>query len=187
MKCDTKLFLITAGVFTLPCLAGCGGGGGSSAIPVGPAGPLPRSVSVPLPNGLTATVTEDRTSVALGGVVTYTMTLTNNTAQPITFETFRRDGSPTGGVGDSLTVKDAGGGTAFPQGGFAQVLEFGPSTTLAPGQSASGALTVGGNKDLGQFSTTGRYSASVTFGVLTGPGFTAPVPATTGPLEVEAQ
>lgn len=185
MKRSTKAWLGVAGVLVVPGLAGCGGS--STATATTPT-PQPRSVSAALPNGLTATVTEDKFTVPVGGTVTYTLTLANKTAEPITFQPVRRSAAPSVGVGDTLTVKDAGGGTAFPQGAFAQVLEWGPSETLAPGQSLSGTLTVGGsNNNLGQFSTAGRYSASATFSVLTGPGFSSQATATTGPLEVDAQ
>jgi uncharacterized repeat protein (TIGR01451 family) len=138
-----------------------------------------------LSNGLIGTVTEDNLTIPVGGTVTYTLTLTNPTTQPITFQTVKRDAGPSGGVGDALTVKDAKGSVTFPQGSFGQVVTYGPTTTLAPKTSMSGTLAVGGSKDLGQFSAAGPYFASATFTVLTPTG--TPASGTTLPLEVDVQ
>lgn len=187
MKRSMKVFVWVAGILALPGLAGCGGG----ATPTAPAAPRPVSASVP--NGLTATVTEDRATVPVGGTVIYTLTLTNPTAQPITFLPVRStDSYPTGGVGDALVLTDAAGKPAFALGAFAAVVGYGQLTTLAPGKSVSGTLSVGGDKALGGFPAAGRYSARVTFRMLTGPNYPSlvavpEVEATAGPLDVDAQ
>ncbi len=193
MKRPTKLFLFAAGVLTLPALSGCGGGGSGTSpnVPVTPLIPLPHSVSAALSDGLTATVAEDRTSVPVGGTVTYTMTLTNNTAQPITFQPVQPDTSPAGGVGDHLTVTDVKANVAFPQGGALEVLVYGKVTTLTPGNSISGTVVVGSDKSQGQLSAAGPYTANVKFTVTTAqvsPLQSPPLATVTvGPLEVDAQ
>ena len=83
---------VTASV-AMPLLAGCGGGS-STTLP----DPQPRSVSAALPDGLTATLAEDRSVVAVGGVVTYTMTLTNATGSPITYRPVISGAAPSGNV-----------------------------------------------------------------------------------------
>jgi len=188
MKRSLKAWFCIAGALVVPGLTGCGGS--SSLTPTNPT-PQPRSVSAALSDGLTATVMEDRTSVLVGGVVTYTLTLANNTALPITYQPVIGGATPSGGVPASLLVKDSQGNTAFPLGAMTAVIFIGPSTTLAPGQSVSGTLAVGDNKNLGQFPAAGRYTASTVFTVQTGqapPGQNPPtVTATAGPLEVDAQ
>jgi uncharacterized repeat protein (TIGR01451 family) len=169
-------------------LAECGGSSSSTPNPA----PMARSISNPMSNGLTATLAADRSIVAVGGAVMYTLTLTNNTTLPITFAPIRMDTNPWGGVGDTLTATDAAGNVAFPIGGFLEVVTYRANTTLSPGQSASGTLIVGADKSLGQFSAAGKYIASVKFDVAEGPyspsGANPPVADTTvGPLEVDAQ
>lgn len=178
-----------AGTLLVPGLAGCGGGGTNIVQGVTPVLKSPSAV-VTLPNGLLGTVTEDRLTVPVDGTVHYTLTLTNISLQPITFQTVQRDTAPSGGIGDALTITDAKGAVVFPQGAFGQVVTEGPSTTLAPNQSVSGALAVGGDPALGQFSAAGAYFARVTFTVQPASATaasSAPISATTAPLEVDAQ
>ncbi len=182
MKRSTKARLGLAGALLAPGLAGCGGSGST------PSAPLPRSASATLPtSGLTATVTEDRTSVKSGGVVTYTLTLTNNTDRAFTFQPVRRSAAPSAGVGDALTVKNADGGVTYPQGEFGQELTAGPNTTLAPGQSLSATEAVGLGNARGAFPAVGRYFASVTFTTQFGQEEVLLEDVTVGPLEVDAQ
>lgn len=193
MKYSAKLFFCAAGALTVPGLAGCGGGG-SSTTPITPVVPLPHSVSAALPNGLTATVAEDQTNISVGGTVTYTMTLTNNTAQPITFQPIQRDTRPSAGVGDALTIGEPTGGEGgiltFPLGAFTQVIAVGPSSTLAPGKSVSGTVLVGPNGP-GGFPNIGDYVARVSFNIQTGQSAagtnTTVAQATVGPLEVDVR
>ena len=183
MKRTAVAWLGIASALVLPGLAGCGGGGGSSITPL----PLsPRAVSATLPDGLTATLAEDRSTVSVGGVVTYTLTLANATAQPISYHPVIGGATPSGGVPASLVVKDAGGSTAFPVGAMPAVIFIGPNTTLAPGQSVSGTLAVGGN-DAGRYSAAGQYSASALFTVQTGTDSSSQTTTTVGPLPVVAQ
>ena len=178
---------IWAGVTALlggAILTGCGGGGpGTTTMtPV----LTPRAVSAVLPDGLTATLAEDRSTIAVGGVVTYTLTLANATAQPITYHPIIGGAMPSGGVPAALVVKDAGGGTAFPVGPMPDLIGIGPSTTLAPGQSVSGTLAVGGS-DEGRYSAAGQYSASAFFAVQTGTDSASLTTTVVGPLPVAAQ
>lgn len=201
MKRSVKFVFCALGALALPGLVGCGGGG-SSTTPITPVVPLPHSVSAALPNGLTATVAEDRTSVPVGGVVTYTMTLTNNTAQPITFQPVQKDTRPSAGVGDALMVVEVAGGegglVTFPTGGFAQVITTGPSNSLAPGKSVSGTVLVGPSGPGGfaadgsytnpsGFLVTGAYIARVSFTLQTGQDASSVVTTSVGPLEVDAK
>lgn len=182
MTRSAKAFVCAAfAALALPSLSGCGG---STSTTVANPAPHPLSISATLPDGLLATVTEDRASVPVGGTVTYTMTLANTTAQPITFQAVR-GGTPSAGVGDTLSLMDARGNIVYPQGAFPTIVSYGPLTTLEPGQSASGTLAVGADKNLGQFAPAGRYTATVSFAVQSPSG--TPASATAGPLIVDAQ
>lgn len=181
MKRWTKMCLGAA--LIAPGLVGCGGGGGMT-----PMAPIsqPRSVSSMMANGLTATLAEDNSRIPVGGTVTYTLTLANNTPQPISYQPVIGGATPPG-FPASLIVTDAQGHPAFPPGAMTAVIFIGPATTLAPGQSVSGTLSVGSNKDLGQYATAGQYSAKATFTVQTGTGSASEVTAPVGPLMVDAQ
>ena len=182
MKNKTAAWLGLAALLAVPGLTGCGGGGGSSTTTMVPQS---RAVSAALPDGLTATLAEDRSTVAVGGVVTYTLTLANNTAQRVTYHPVFGGTAPSG-VPAALVVKDAGGNTAFPVGVMPNFIAIGPSTTLAPGQSVSGTLAVGGD-DEGHYSAAGQYSASASFTVQTGADSTSQVATAVGPLPVNVQ
>lgn len=164
-------------------LTGCGGGGGGSTIQTAPA-PQPHSLSASLPNGLTATVAADRATVPVQGVVTYTLTLTNSTAQPITFQPMRPAAFSVD-VGDVLTVRNAAGTLTYPLGEYDHGLTTVASVTLAPGKSLSATEGVGIYNTGGTFPAVGRYYTSVTFTVQTPTG--ALVSATAGPLAVDVQ
>ena len=151
-----------------------------------PTDPQPRSVSAALPDGLTATLAEDRSSLSVGGVVIYTMTLANATGQPITYRPVISGLAPSGNVPAALVVRDAGGSTVFPAGAVPRFISIGPSTTLAPGQSVPGTSAVGGN-DQGRYSAAGRYNASASFTVQTGQDASSLETVTAGPLPVDAQ
>lgn len=166
-----------------PALAGCGGD--SRTTPMPPVS-QPRSVSSTLGDGLTATLAEDKSQISVGGTVTYTLTLANTTALPITYQPVIGGATPPG-FPASLIVTDAQGHPAFPLGATTAVIFIGPSTTLAPGQSVSGTLSVGSNKDLGQYATAGQYSAKATFTVQTGSGSASQVTTLVGPLTVDVQ
>ena len=183
MKKTAAAWLGVTALLAVPILAGCGGSSGTTAMsPV----LTPRAVSAALPDGLTATLAEDRATVAVGGVVTYTVTLANTTAQPITYHPVIGGVTPSGGVPATLVVKDAGGGTAFPVGPMPAIIFIGPSTTLGPGQSVSGTLAVGGS-DEGRYSAAGQYSASAFFTLQTGTDSASQTTTTVGPLPVDVQ
>ena len=160
-------------------LAGCGGGSGGALTST-----EPRSASVQLSDGLTGTIAEDRSTVAVDRIVTYTLTLTNPTAQPVTY---RR---PPGDLPDDLpaavTVTNAQGEVIYPVVVTEIAFPVGPPETLMPGQSVSNTIAVGG-AGLGGYSAPGRYQAVAAFSVDIGETGNALASATTGPLVVEAQ
>ncbi len=174
-----SVLLCTTGALAVISAAGCGGSSSS-----GMSAPtlIPRSVSAILTNGLTGTLTEDRTTVAKGGTVTYTLTLSNATAQPITYQ-------PVISGQGNFTVKDPSGNIAYPTGAFPQLVLVGPSTTLAPGQSAAyDTETVGSGT--GSFSLSGQYDATANFDVKQGATATSPGAdgfGAAGPLPVAVQ
>lgn len=187
MKRSMKFVFGALGVLAVPGLTGCGGGSGTTTADpiIGVPEQFPRTAQAVLPNGLTATVTENGSAVSVGGVIVYRMALANNTAQPITFQTVQRDSAPSDGVGDALTVKDAKGAVVFPRGASAQVLTYGPVTTLAPGKVLLGVVPVVDDAIV-RFPAAGQYTASVDFTTVTAAG-AAPTTGTVGPLEVVAQ
>jgi len=178
----TENWLCVAALLALPGLAGCGGSSSS-----GTNSPIltPRSVSTILSDGLTATLAEDRTAVSVGGTVNYTLTLTNPTAQPITYQP-ALSGTFFSNAPAYLGITDPSGKTAFPVGPFANFGGIGPGTTLAPGQSASGTVAVGSSGE-GGYSAAGTYTAAASFAVYPGASGGTEVTATTGPLIVTAQ
>jgi len=179
MKVSAKVLLWTAGALASPWLIGCGGSSLS-----GTNAPVltPRSISATLSDGLTATLAEDRSTVARGGTVTYTLTLTNPTAQPVTYQPV------IGGVSipnapASLVVADGQGNEAFPVGAIPNYVSIGPSVTLAPGQSVSGTQVVG-NSGEGSYSTAGQYTAIAAVGIIPGASGGTQIGASVGPLSV---
>lgn len=87
-------------------LAGCGGGGSSPAS-------SPRSASAATPGGLTATLTEDRSTVAAGGASVRVTDAAGTAVYP------------------------------DPSGGGCTAVGVGAPVTLAPGQLVSDAVTPG--------------------------------------------
>ena len=109
------------------------------------------SAFVTEPNGLTATLAEDKNTVAAGGTVTYTLTLTNKTAAPVSIS---YSASAPGQPPATLVVRNAAGSALFlPAPGPPPI----DTIALAPGQSLSSAQTVS------SFGATGVYSASATY------------------------
>jgi uncharacterized repeat protein (TIGR01451 family) len=147
----------------------------------GPPALFPHSVSAILSNGLTATLTEDRSVVSVGGAVTYTATLTNATAQPITYQPIL-SGTNSFSVPASLVVKNSTGQVVFPSGATATFVGIGPSVTLAAGQSMTGAATVSTLDNSGYtftpgYGSGGTYSATAVFGIVP----SRPLPPRQGP------
>ena len=181
----------------VPGLAGCGG---SSSPAVNSPGLVPRSVSATLSNGLTATLTEDRSAVAVGSAVTYTATLTNATAQPITYQpvlsgTNSFSGANALTVPAALVVSSPSGQTVYPTGPIPLFAGVGAAVTLTPGQSVSAVQTVTTTKMMGLavtqgYAASGTYTAKAYFSVIPGAALNAApaaVSATAGPLPVTAQ
>ena len=182
-----RKWLCTTALLALPALAGCGGSSSSSS-----SAPIPTalSVSTTLSNGLTAALIQDRYTVPVGGTVTYTETLTNSTAQPISF-------CPVNGVGSSnvpasVSVGNQSGQAVYPLGPYTPIVSIGPSITLAPGQAISETQVVDTNRDDGLtiaegYSTAGQYKASAIFTIVAGTSESGPLTgATAGPLTVTA-
>lgn len=185
-------FWLCAAVLLMPGLAGCGGSG-SSTNTSGPIFLVPRSVSSTLSNGLTATLTEDRSTVSVGGTVTYTATLTNPTTQAITYQP-TLSGSNSFSVPAALVISNPSGQSVYPLEPTAQFIGVGASVTLAPGQSVSGTQTVSTTSIPGAsvtqgFSAAGQYTAKAYFSVVPGTSsdVSQAVTATAGPLPVTAQ
>ena len=162
--------LCLLGSAAIPLLAGCGGGGGGGG---GGTTPPPPNTSISVtttgnPSGLTATLSENSATVAVGGSITYTLTLTNNTSATVTINAV----SPTTTQpAAGLIVRNSAGALVYaPLPGFPAL----DSATLAPGKSLSSTQTVSA------FGAAGIYGATATF--------TDTSPATTvGPLVVTAQ
>ncbi len=169
---------------TVPLLAGCGGGGsgGTSA--------APRAVSVTLPDGLIGTLSEDRTAITAGQTVTYTMTLTNPTQQPISYQNDSIINPVGNSVAGELSVADPAGKPDGP--GFGGAVGY-PQVpvVLAPGKSASTTypLTYAVAGINQEFTTAGQYTATAMFFIVPvadGVGSYQPTPVTP-PLAVEVQ
>lgn len=185
-------FWLPAIALLVPGLAGCGGSS-SSTDTSSPPVLVPRSVSAALSNGLTATLTEDRSVVSIGGAVNYTATLTNSTAQPITYQSVL-SGTNSFSVPAGLVVGNPSGQTVYPLGAFAQYVAAGPSITLAPGQSVSGTLalrtaSIPGVAVTQGYAAAGQYSATASFAVVPGTSFDLAqlIAVNVGPLPVTAQ
>ncbi len=168
------------GTLLLPLLAGCGGGGGgggngNSGGSGNNGGQQPLSITVDTPtHGLTATLSEDRATVAVGGTVTYTLTLTN---PPTGTSLVVATPSPTlpAEPAAQLNVTDSAGNKVYDPIPPVPI----NSATLAPGQSLVETIPVQA------FGGTGTYSATATFSFpLDSP---PPTPTTVGPLTVTAQ
>ncbi len=179
------VLLCTAAALILPTLTGCGGSSSSSTS--APA-LTPRSVSTTLSNGLTGTLTEDRSTVSVGGTVNYTLTLTNSTAQPITYQPLI-SGTFFSNAPAYLAVTNSAGTLSFPTGPLPQLGGTGPSTTLAPGQSITGTVAVGSSSLAGQggYAAAGQYNATASFAILPGASGGTQISASTGPLPVTVQ
>lgn len=168
-------------------LAGCGGSSSSSS-----STPtlIPRSVSATLSNGLTATLTEDRSTVSIGGTVNYTVALANNTAQPITYQPIYGGGGLAPPVSAALVVSNPSNQTVYPLGPIPNLVSVGPPVTLAAGQSVTEAQavntdTTNGLTIAGGYSAAGSYTASAYFGFNS--STTSSTADTVGPLPVTVQ
>ena len=182
-----KFFVKACGLaaLALPVLTGCGG---SSSSPT--SAPLtPQTTSETLSSGLTAALTEDRTTVPVGGTVNYTITLTNSTSQPITFQPTLGSGALSNTVPAYLEVLDPSGNVVYPVGPSAQVVILGQSVTIAPGQSVSATQAVNTIQETTAtiaegYSRTGHYTATASISLgTTASGNDKPV----GPVGVVAQ
>ena len=181
----TNRFAAVAALVAAGLLAGCGGGGSSHADLRSPA----LSASAKTPLGLTATFAEDKASVALGGGVTYTLTLTNNTSQPITYEYISGCLVQAQHMGGVVTVKDAAGNGLFPDGNGCTA-GFGPTpATIAPDKSVSDTVIFtpsDGYEGDNPFTTAGLHYATASFQI-SAPGTNPLTSPQVGPLTVNVQ
>ena len=182
---ETRRSLCLLGLLTLPLLAGCGGGGGGGNGNSGGGttttgtggtggtntGPIqsPLTVSTITATGLTASLTESNSTVAVGGTLTYTLTLTNNTAAAISVHA---TGALPTAPSAVITVRNAAGAVTFQPVPGAPPIYNG---SLAPGQTLTTTQAASG------FAAAGTYTATATFSDDT------TAAATVGPLTVMAQ
>lgn len=174
------------GLVPVALLAGCGGGGGNgnptviSPITTGATGIgttsgtttiVPASVSVPEANGLTATLSESATTVAVGGTVTYTLTQTNNTGAIVTISGIGATAASPAQAPAALSVLNSAGSPVFVPPPGPPPLD---SVSISPGQSLTTTQAVSG------FGSAGTYSATAVFGV-------SGASTVVGPLTVTAQ
>ena len=171
-------------------LAGCGGGGGGSSArpPVSAPVSSPQLVSAATPSGLTATLAEDKSAIRVGDSVNFTVTLTNNTGQPITYSPLMGCGNPVvSGVPLTIAIQaSANKAVSSPAdtSGGCGAIGFGPSYTVEPGKSLSAQVSLGS-----AFSAPGQYQASLFLDLETGspPGGPPATVTSVGPLTVTAQ
>ena len=130
-KSPLKTLTPVLGMAGLALLTGCGGGGGGGI-------QAPVSASAQTPDGLTATLTQGRSAITHGQTVTYTLTLTNNTNQTISYEGFQGCGYA-GRENAYLRITNAAGEIKYPDQSSACAVATPPA--LAPGASVSDTYT----------------------------------------------
>lgn len=163
-------------LLVLTLTAGCGGGGGGGVSLPGP-DPTALSVSAPTAEGLTATLTQDKSTIAvMRGTVNYAMTLTNSSQSPVAVSVPQDDkGSPLPPV--SLRITDSAGGAVYPRAGLGAPVGGGATQTLTlqPGDFVQQTLQV-----TNLFQVIGRCQATATF-------TTSGKQTTVGPLTLTAR
>lgn len=139
-------------------MAGCSGS--SDNVQLSGPDPTTLSLTASTPNGLTATLAQDKSTIPVSsGTVTYTLSLTNmGTAAVTVLAPSDTKGGPlppvtltvTGSDGEGQVYPNASNGTPVP----------GPqqTVTLQPGGFLSETITLPG-----AFPTIGRYAATATF------------------------
>lgn len=160
------------GLPALLLLAGCGGGGGGSSSPTPTPTPTPTpapSLTVTTATGLTASLAENSSTVAVGGSIVYMLKLTNSTSVAIPVHS---TAVPPTAPAAGLIIRNAAGSITFaPVPGAPPVF----NGSLAAGQSISSQVTATG------FAAAGVYKATASFSDDTSAA------ATVGPLTVTAQ
>ncbi len=166
------ILLLPLGV-VIGCGGGGGGGNGSSDPNGGLVGPDPTSLSLSgtTPDGLTVTLAQSKSTIATGGSLVYTYTITNSTPSPISVQTSDQTGTSSPLVPASIGIVNSAGASVFtlPAPAAAKTL------TLQNGDSYSETLTV-----TNIFTRVDRYSATATFQ-------TGSAPTSLGPLIVTAR
>lgn len=142
----------------LPYVAGCGGGSTDNVSLPGP-DPAALAVSAPTPEGLTAALSQDKSTIPVSkGTVTYTMTLTNTAQSPVAVSVPQDSaGNPLPPV--ALLVQSTAGDTIYPaslgspaNGSAMQTL------TLQPGDFVQQTLQL-----TNAFRVISRYHATAAF------------------------
>lgn len=162
-------------------LTGCGGGGSGSS------STLPRmSAAATLPDGLLASISEDRSTISSSGTIIYTIKLTNNTASAITVAAYHGLGDSPNNYPAGYTIKNAAGTVTYqePSASSPPPPPFWPTQTIAASQSLTRTITFGPSHlpEGTAFPATGKYTFLVTFQTeQTGPA------TNLGPLDTIAQ
>ena len=170
------LRLYALGTLLLPLLAGCGGGGGGNGNTGGGTtgttgttgntgttgttgttgntgnnngGNGSQSVSVTEPNGLTASISENSSTVSVGGSITYTLTLTNNTGAAILTNAYSSQSLPA-----NFRVVNQSGTIVFNPIPYTPQIN---TISVASGQSLTASQVVS------SFAASGTYTATAAF------------------------
>lgn len=178
--------IIAAGLLGASFLTGCGGSSGSSSAPL--ITPQPRSVSAKAANGLMVTLSENVDAVSQTGSVTYTVTLTNPTAQPVTIQLATCSGFATPDPNypnNNLTVTNAAGTQVYPAITLNPVPPCIPgppvTQTIAPGQTLTDQKKLSLNSFAATITAKGIYTLNAL--VVTSSSTTT----TVGPLPLTVQ
>lgn len=182
---EARFGVCLLGLLSFSLLAGCGGGGGGGSngnsgtgttTTTGTAStgtntgtPSALTASVTTSTGLTASITEASSTVAVGGTLVYTLTLTNNTPAAI-LVSYSGTTPPSPSVAVKVIAPNGAVATPPVPGGPPLNTEL-----LGSGQSISTTQSATG------FTTAGAYTATATFS----DGTAAPPVA--GPVTVTAQ
>lgn len=181
--------IIATSLFGIPFLAGCGGSGGSSSAPL--ITPQPRSVSAKAANGLTVTFSENADAVSQVGSVSYTVTLTNPTTQPVTIQLGASCfGSPNPNYPDDTLIVTSAAGIQISPVAIEVGAPCAPNIlpvvpvmqTLNPGQTLTNQGTLNSASLSQLFTAKGVYTLNVR--VQTSSSSTA---TTVGPLPLTVQ
>ncbi len=182
--------IIAAGLLGIPFLAGCGGSSGSSSAPL--ITPQPRSVSAKSANGLTVTLNESADAASQTGSVTYTVSLTNPTAQPVTIQLATCSGFDTPNPNypkNTLTVTNAAGTQIYPAITLQPVPPCIPGPpvmqTIAPGQTLTDQKKLSINSLAAMLTAKGVYTLNAF--VVTSSVGTASSVTIAGPLTLTVQ
>ena len=162
--------LLCAGLAAMLLGAGCSGSSSSDSALLNGSDPTTLSLTAQTPNGLTATLAQDNSTIPVTtGTVNYVLTLTNNSPSAVTVaHPDDAKGNPLPPV--TFTLVDASGSTVYqlPSSGTLTSLVLQPKGYLSETLTLPGALRV-----------IGRYQATAVF--------TTDGTTTVGPLTITAR